>query len=425
MTNREMTVSETAESENDIYRTSANVFFVVRDVFIIATLVFFLLRLDAYLFLRGALPVAPIFLMSVWIVTVGLIGVSSSLFEHHYLRSFNQCWPIILPFVFIVGFSWMGILGEQANFAENHKYLLYPTLDFGLFLTGILLGVMKVRKGIFRLGMAIAWTVVVATSFADVFYPGTFSEINSRAAGIFENPNIAAFTIVIFTATLLQWEKKSMNLPDLFLFLLSGVAVFFTFSRGGAIQFIVLAFLYWMNMASRQRLYFVIQIAVFILLLVAGISFLLPDYTSQIKILELNTTRVDWYLGNFSDAFPSDESRLELFREAVQIVVANPLTGLGTGYVASMFPYGPHNIYLSRWIENGIFGMLSYVWLLIAVLVMNKVNGNFGGCAVAVMVIMYGIISDQALDDRTILLLLSIITAKAIVNRNETAEEKL
>jgi len=423
MTNRGMAATGQGTMEKDMYSSVEKVFLVLRDIFIIFTLLFFLLRLDSYLFNRGLLPAAPIYLLAGWIAAVGLLGLLSTSFERHYPVSFYRCWPIILPFIAIMALSWIGIFGEQAFFGDNYKFLLITTLDFGLFLTGILIGIMKMRKGILSMGITIAWATLIITSFTDILYPGTFSLVDTRAAGLFEDPNEAAFSIVLFTSVLLSWDKKAMNLRDLFIFAVCGVAVFFTFSRGGAIEFLMLAFLYWINLTNRHRFYSIIQIAVFIILLSVGVSFLLPDYISQLKILEVNSYRVGWFFGDFGGAFATSDPRVGRLWEAVALVGINPFFGLGTGYVASMSPYGPHNIFLGRWIDNGVFGMLSYVWLLAAALVMNKTAGNFGGVAAVVTIILYGLVSHTALDDRVILLVMSIITARAIVNRANQNEK--
>jgi len=409
-------VTEFETVENDIYRNVGKVFLTLRDLFIIVTLLFFLLRMDSFLFLRGMLPVPPIYLMAAWVFAIGVLGMLSTMFERNYIGSIYRCLPILLPFIAIVAISWIGIFAEQAYYFDNYKYLLMPTLDFGLFVTGILIGTMRMRKGVLSTCMAVALVVIIATSFIDIVYPGTFSKVANRAAGIFENPGGAAFNMVFLTAVLLRWEKKALNIPDLLLFVICGVAVFFTFSRGGAVQFIALAALYWMNMTTRHRFYAVIQFLIVVVLLAAGVFYILPDYISQLKILEYNSDRLGWFLGNVGGAFTTKDDRVVLFWEAAGIISANPLTGVGTGFVGSMNP-GPHNVFLARWIENGIFGLLAFVWLLASLFFMNKFTGNFNGVAALMIVFLYGLSSHIVMDDRVILLVMAIITSRAIANR--------
>jgi O-antigen ligase len=67
--------------------------------------------------------------------------------------------------------------------------------------------------------------------------------------------------------------------------------------------------------------------------------------------------------------------RIDAVDRSLRIISERTALGMGTGYVYSM-PVGPHNMYLARWVDNGLIGMLSYLWLISAAFVVNWRNRN-------------------------------------------------
>ncbi|MBP1762999.1 MAG: conserved rane protein of unknown function [Firmicutes bacterium] len=401
----------------------ARLFLLLRDTYILSTLLFFLLRLDSYLFQMGMLPISPIILLVAWIGSIWILSVVSTYFEGQYALIFTRSLPIIIPFAAIVGFSWVGIFLEEAYFDQNYKAVLLPTLDFLLFLTGVAIGMMHISKWKWSTTVAIAFLVVIVTVFVDALYPGTFSKLDYRASGIYEQPNIAAFSMVLFLTVLLRWEKKALNWQDMILAVVCGVGIFFTFSRGGVVEFLLIALLYLINLKNKERVSFFIKGAGLLICLGGVIVFLLPDYLSQLEILQFKSARMEWFTGDVGGALSTSDARVRILDEYYPLIASSPLWGKGSGYVTSMW-LGPHNIYVARWVENGIFGVLSYVWWLLAILFLNKKMKNFSGVAIVILLIAYGFISHHLLEERPILLLLSILTTRAVAGNVFAAEKK-
>lgn len=416
MTHKAMTSLRSCEVAVPSETGIAETFLAFRDLFVLCTLIFFLLRIDTFLFREGLLPIAPIIIMFFWIVSIWVLSIVSSMFEREYPLIFVRCLPIIVPFAAIVGFSWAGIFLQGAYLDDNYKSILLPTLDFGIFLTGIVIGIMCISDRKWSAAMMITFTCIMVTTFIDVLYPGTFSNLNYRAAGLFENPNEAAFGMILFLAILLRWKEKTFNLHDVFFGTICGIGVFFTFSRGGVILYLLIVFLYWLNLRSEERIAFIIKGIVFLVCLAGVIVFLLPDYISQLEILQSDSVRLQWFSGDIGDAFLTSDSRFELLYEYLLLIAASPFWGHGSGYVSSMW-LGPHNLYLARWTENGIFGLLSYLWLLAAVLLINKMNKNFQGVAVVLIIAVFGLTSHNVLENRAVLLMMAILTTRAIARQ--------
>jgi putative inorganic carbon (HCO3(-)) transporter len=60
--------------------------------------------------------------------------------------------------------------------------------------------------------------------------------------------------------------------------------------------------------------------------------------------------------------------RLNYWQDTLKIIMAHPLAGVGLGNFNLAYSRYTHNSYLQIWAEMGIFGMVSILWLVIAVL---------------------------------------------------------
>ena len=83
-----------------------------------------------------------------------------------------------------------------------------------------------------------AFVVLLSSVFADACYPGTFSSLPDRAAGFAENPNIAAFVLVLLCSCLVDFQRR--RLKSHVLMALTSLGVLTTLSRGGGILLAVL-----------------------------------------------------------------------------------------------------------------------------------------------------------------------------------------
>ncbi|MFH1441735.1 MAG: O-antigen ligase family protein [Candidatus Omnitrophota bacterium] len=143
-------------------------------------------------------------------------------------------------------------------------------------------------------------------------------------------------------------------------FLTMFIALILTRSLGGILS-IILAIII-LNFIQRKlfrRYYYLIVI--FILSLVS--IFILRQFSLKEQFLPL-----------FSFL-----SRIEYWKETIDIIKLHPFTGIGLGNLNLSMSRYAHNLYLQLWAETGILGLFSFLWLVGAVLKYNiKYIKDFG-----------------------------------------------
>ena len=121
--------------------------------------------------------------------------------------------------------------------------LIFLVLAFGACATAALLPLSgRVRSG-WRGYLAAAFLVYCAGIWIDVLRPGTFSVVDERAAGFATDTNTAAYAVSLLAAALLRYRRRP-GLADLGVLYVSGLTIFITLSRGGALVWLALAAAY-------------------------------------------------------------------------------------------------------------------------------------------------------------------------------------
>lgn len=117
--------------------------------------------------------------------------------------------------------------------------LVFLAVAFGACAVAALLPLSeRVRSG-WRGYLAAAFLVYCAGIWIDVLRPGTFSVVDERAAGFATDTNTAAYAVSLLAAVLLRYRRT--DLADLGVLYVSGLTVFLTLSRGGALVWLALA----------------------------------------------------------------------------------------------------------------------------------------------------------------------------------------
>ena len=117
--------------------------------------------------------------------------------------------------------------------------LVFLAVAFGACAVAALLPLSeRVRSG-WRGYLAAAFLVYCAGIWIDVLRPGTFSVVDERAAGFATDTNTAAYAVSLLAAVLLRYRR--IDLADLGVLYVSGLTVFLTLSRGGALVWLTLA----------------------------------------------------------------------------------------------------------------------------------------------------------------------------------------
>jgi probable O-glycosylation ligase (exosortase A-associated) len=226
--------------------------------------------------------------------------------------------------------------------------------------------------------MIFTWTLVLcsiplAATGVQNFLSGEF--VTSRRAevqriagyagsGIASNPNDLALMlnllIPIAGALLIMTKKAPMKAAAAFTMMLSLATVVITFSRAGFIALIVIILLGFVALI-RRRLPGAAVAIVLVALVVPPM--LPPGYRDRLNTI----TDIE------SDRTGSAQGRWEDFGAAVDVVIKNPITGVGLGQdiLALNEERGRtwrsvHNVYLQYAVDLGIPGAVLFIWLLVA-----------------------------------------------------------
>jgi probable O-glycosylation ligase (exosortase A-associated) len=226
--------------------------------------------------------------------------------------------------------------------------------------------------------MVFAWTLVVcsiplaATGLGN-FVAGEF--VTSRRAevqriagyagsGIASNPNDLALMlnllIPIAGALLLATRRLTLKALAAFALALSATTVVITFSRAGFIALVTIVLLGFVALI-RRRLPGAAVAMVLAALVVPPM--LPPGYLDRLNTI----TDID------KDRTGSAQGRWEDFGSAVDVVIKNPVTGVGLGQdiLALNEERGAtwrsvHNVYLQYAVDLGLPGAALFIWLLVA-----------------------------------------------------------
>jgi O-antigen ligase len=241
--------------------------------------------------------------------------------------------------------------------------------------------------------------------------------VPDRAAGFGMNPNITAFVLVLLCAAILDF--RVCRPTDGLVLVVTGIGVFLTLSRGGAILFLFEfvcygAWVMWLNVHRHpmRALRSAGALGALVLVLVI-VGALLVD---RADMFTLSYQRLDMISGN-SGALVDDDGRLEAAEVAWQHVMESPVIGYGTGYSYSL-PLEPHNMYLQQWLNNGFPGLLAYLWLLGAAGRTFWKRRYPRGVIFIGVVAINGLFSHNILEERAFLCLLGILLTTSLYERH-------
>jgi O-antigen ligase len=318
----------------------------------------------------------------------------------------------------IVVCSFVFALLPTAYWNDGPMYLLYPPYDALVVVLSMSLAVHRLHRTWFRLYLLAAFLVLAASVLYDALVPGTFSLVPDRAAGFAENPNTAAFVLVLLCVSVVDLDRFRPR--DSLLFAVAGMAVFLTLSRGGALLFLF-AFAYYGYRTVRtatDRYGRLLRRVGVLLAVPAGVALGASMLVERADIFSLPfQPRLEMVRGE-SELFASDDDRIDALNEAWRLVSMSPVIGYGTGYSYSVRGVTPHNMYLQQWINNGLPGLLAYVALLGTAGVTFFRRGHQQGVLFVLLVTINGFFSHNILEERAFLGLLGILLASSFFERN-------
>ena len=267
------------------------------------------------------------------------------------------------------GLLWLSL---AQDFSKEGLERWRPRLAaLGLFFSIALLS-SEARRGWITLVIVACVVFACATTWFDVLRPSRFipKEFENasvgRGAGLFINPNVAGSFIAAATIVALPFVPMRFRGP---LILCAAVGIVPTFSRSsylyGAMLLVAPIVLRLLNRS--QAAFVLIVTPLLVMALAASYDFLMASSDDQ--NLHNVVRRLEWFQG----LEPEDEAvegRLYGAAQAWKMFLDSPIVGggLGATMVEAVVGEGPHNMYLMLMGEQGFFGLVLYLALIVILL---------------------------------------------------------
>lgn len=319
----------------------------------------------------------------------------------------------LLSFAATVVFSLLLSVLPGAYWKEGGKWIFL--IPYGLLMTLLSLYVASVSavRSWLPLYVLCALGLLLWSLSIDLSTPGTYAELDARAAGFPGNANFSALVTVMLCAATLDFQRRTRGWFDLLLLTITTTIVLGTMSRSGLINLCILmaVYFYYRLIASRGSTPEAVRLCAVLIAIATTLFLVVPLFTRSMPALK-QSTRISRFLNNQQVDDGSAGTRLAAVEDCLRRIDAAPLLGHGTGHARSM-PELPHNLYLQQWVNNGLPGLLSYLALLGLSYNTFRRRGNRNGVAFILVTTVGSAFSHNVLDQRPFLMLLGILLGSA------------
>jgi hypothetical protein len=268
---------------------------------------------------------------------------------------------------------------------------------------------------------AICCSVGAILNIYEFFYPMTFSLVEGRSSGLYQNPNQAAIGLLLGMAMSVTVIPPGYRSPFV---LLASLGILTTMSRGG-----ILTLLLVLSFFLVARLINVKRTAVMVLIGTAIIGTLFLPEAAFYKNVE---KRIDWFLNpSIQSSSYSDESngRLEAALVAWNIFAEFPVLGHGVGThwgltgagEEKLAQVGAHNMYLAYMVDHGVLGALIFPLAVLAALWRAQGEARRLGIVFAIILFGNGFFSHTLLSDTYALSYIALMSVMRALSLQETA----
>jgi len=300
----------------------------------------------------------------------------------------------------------------RADWIDSGKFIFLPLYSFIVLFFAVGIASSRSFHQYHRVIFAFCLLGAAGSILIDAFYPQSFSQVVDRPAGFDGNPNNSAMIVVMLAIATIDWTR--VRTTDMLLWLVAGLAVAATLSRGGMILLAV-AFLYYgiVSWRTGPRRY-----ATNLSILLAAIAVIVPLYS----LTGLGTTVYSAENGHLQlltsiirgdTASLTNDSRVALSRHFTDLISDGPILGYGTG-LAMSYAAGPHNMFLTLWLENGIIGLSVYLMVLIVCLLHFRMIADSRAQAFCLVVLISSFFSHNLLSSRPMFTTLGLLSAMAV-----------
>lgn len=370
---------------------------------------FFILQLDAYLYLLDIISIAP-FAQVLFVITSLLIAYLSYNYKSGYFFSQLSHESLVLLFCLLIyiGVQVFGILTWDLAPTDIMLLIFWVYMIVLLFLgalSGILIG-NRIHYLLYSLLIILTTVTVIDSLFGGI----SISEQWGRSASTLRNPNSAAFVITLLMLGSFRWQR--LGFIEIFAIAIAGVGIVLTQSRGGMLAYLIAVLyfsIWWSNLGQTSDIRAKRR-------LIAGLlsTALLCITTTVLFASRYGSDGIDNVL---SAALSDPNARDHAIKISLELINEKPLFGHGTGFVYTQ-QLGPHNMLLRAWVENGIPGLLGIMILPLGLLWIGIVRKDHSIIALTIVLCIIGMTTHNLTESRSILIVVGMLLANSAVKKS-------
>jgi O-antigen ligase len=270
--------------------------------------------------------------------------------------------PVLVAFALLTVVQLVSGLLPAAYWISHGTFVYMQLYVFVVLMLSVGIASAPAFRQYYRIILLVCLFIAVGSIYFDMLHPKTFSKLYSRPSGFTGGPNSGAETAILLTIAAVDWKRSRAS--DMLVWMISGAAIVATLSRHGILLLAVMFLLYCLVIARSGLQLFakrlsIVLVAVAIVVPLYSITNLSSTvYSADNKRLQLLSA-----LLSGDSAEVTDDPRVELVGHYLDLISEHPILGYGAGYIHSQ-PTGPHNTYLSLWLESGLPGLVGYLILL-------------------------------------------------------------
>jgi len=386
---------------------------------------------DLFLEHRGMLPV-PV--LAVYLLLIALALLSAPIFlraaadaraRARLIWAYRAHLPVLMPLASLVVLAFISAIRGTANMTEGPRLVLYPAYWMVVTLLSMLLPLPEHRGKGFRWYLLAGFALAAASVLVDAAHPGTFSWQTDRAAGFAVNPNTAGFLLVALCSSIISFDR--VRLLDVMVLVVTAACVLATLSRGAAGMLACVVVFYGaaaVRYGWRRRVRFLVAGSAALVLLIGGAYVATKVLLDQKMFGTSGESARQRMLTGQEPIIRRDESRIVVAEHAWDLIRESPLMGYGSGFTYTL-PIGPHNIYLSRWLDLGLPGILAVLWLLAAMALTFSRRRYANGVVFTAVVALEGFVSHNLLEERIFFVLLGVLLTCSVRDSPEPVAQAL
>lgn len=375
-------------------------------------LLFFVMQLDAYLYLLGKMVVAP-FIQVALVTVVAVVVYLSVKWRHISVRISTESTVLLFCFMVYISVQILGIAAWD-TMPNDTVVLVHWLYMIVLLLMGAVTGALledHIPYVLFGLLVILAVTTVIDAHFIRI----SESALWGRPAASLRNPNEADFVVVLLLLGSMRWQR--LDMLELLAIIIAGATIVMTQSRGGMLAYLVFLACYaiwWGGVGktsgNRAKRYLY--------------AFLFWVFTAAIALAALLMQRygADGMDGVLSSALSDPNARDYAAVTAWELIKEKPFFGYGTGYVYTM-ELGSHNMLLKVWLETGVPGLFGFLVLFLGLLWLGIVRKDYSIITLVAVLFAIGLTTHNLMESRSILIVVGLLLAGSAIR--EAAKHSL